>query len=278
LNTANVGKYFNYLTTLPTDKEAKVIRVENIFAGDFDEPFEANRLDSFIATISGFTNVSNAANLDEFSAEMRSLIELTYTATGHTITDRAFMVSELSAGFFTDIFKNEYGLVLDIKAPYFGDANNPLKQLNFYDANFDLTNDFQLLNPIEADGIEGALEFLSAIKGISNPPISTDVTAMESALIKMGSRVNLIVPGGPYPTATDFTTWSDAKISQIAQLFYGARIVTNTGFAGLSTLMVYLTNPFTNPGRIATILSQQPYKDDFVFEIEAEKIAYAFNA
>jgi hypothetical protein len=42
--------------------------------------------------------------------------------------------------------------------------------------------------------------------------------------------------------------------------------------------MFNLTNPFTNPGRIATILSQQPYEDDFVFEIEAEKIAYAFNA
>ena len=280
LNTANVGKYFNYLTTLPTDKEAKVIRVEDIFAGDFDEPFEANRLDSFIATISGFTNVSNAANLDEFSAEMRALIELTYTATGHTITDRAFMVSELSAGFFTDIFKNEYVLVEDTEAPYFGDASNPLKQLNFYDANFDLTNDFQLLNPIEADGIEGALEFLSAIKGISNPPSSTDLTAMESALIKMGSRANLLVPGGPYPIATDFTTWSDAKISQIAQLFYGARIVTNTGFDGLSALIITVTtpNPITNPSGILTILSQQPYEDDFVFEIEAEKITYAFGA
>jgi hypothetical protein len=171
-------------------------------------------------------------------------------------------------------------LVEDTEAPYFGDASNPLKQLNFYDANFDLTNDFQLLNPIEADGIEGALEFLSAIKGISNPPSSTDVTAMESALIKMGSRANLLVPGGPYPTATDFTTWSDAKISQIAQLFYGARIVTNTGFDGLSALIVTVTtpNPFTNPSGILTILSQQPYEDDFVFEIEAEKISYAFGA
>jgi hypothetical protein len=103
---------------------------------------------------------------------------------------------------------------------------------------------------------------------------------MESALIKMGSRANLLVPGGPYPTATDFTTWSDAKISQIAQLFYGARIVTNTGFDGLSALIVTVTtpNPFTNPSGILTILSQQPYEDDFVFEIEAEKISYAFGA
>jgi hypothetical protein len=280
LNTANVGKYFNYLTTLPTDKEAKVVRVENIFAGDFDEPYEADRLDSFIGTISGFTNVSDAANLDQFSAEMRSLIELTYTATGDTITDRAFMVSELSAGFFTDIFKNEYGLVEDDEAPYFGDANNLSKQLNFYDANFDLTNDFQLLNPIEADGIEGALEFLSAIKGISGTPSASDVTAMESALIKMGSRANLLVPGGPYPIATDFTTWSDVKISQIGQLFYAARIVTNAGFDGLSSLIITVTtpNPITNPSGIQTILSQQPYENNFVFEIEAEKISYAFGA
>jgi hypothetical protein len=37
-------------------------------------------------------------------------------------------------------------------------------------------------------------------------------------------------------------------------------------------------NPFTNPSGILTILSQQPYEDDFVFEIEAEKISYAFGA
>jgi hypothetical protein len=279
LDDSGVTKYFNYLNTTEDEKEKKVDRIEDIFAVDFDTAFEATRLDQFITTISGFTDDSDASNLDQFSAEMRSLIELTYTATGDTIIDRAFMVSELSAGFFTDIFKNEYALVEDVEAPYAGDANNPLKQLNFYDANFDLTNDFLLLNPIEADGIEGALEFLSAIKGVSGTPTPSDVSAMVAALIKMGSRANLLVPGGPHPDATDFTTWSNAKISQIGQLFYGARIVTNTGFDGLSALIVTVTtpNPFTNPSGIQTILSQQPYEDNFVFEIEAEKISYAFT-
>jgi hypothetical protein len=123
------------------------------------------------------------------------------------------------------------------------------------------------------------LEFLSAIKGVSGTPTPSDVSAMVAALIKMGSRANLLVPdGGPYPTATDFATWSDVKISQIGQLFYGARIVTNTGFDVLSALILTLTTPNPlNPDVVETILSQQPYEDNFVFEIEAEKISYAFT-
>jgi hypothetical protein len=67
-------------------------------------------------------------------------------------------------------------------------------------------------------------------------------------------------------------------MSQIGQLFYAARIVTNASFDGLSSLIITLTtpNPFTNPNGVLTILSQQPYELNFVFEIEAEKIAYAF--
>jgi hypothetical protein len=271
LDTANVGKYFDYLTTALTDKEEKVIRVEEIFSGDFDEQYESVRLNSFIATISQFTNLSNASTLDQYSSQMRSLIELTYTTTGLIITDRAFMVSELSAGFFTDIFKNEYGLVEDTEAPYFNDANNQTKHLNFF------ANNFQLLNPIEADGIEGALEFLSAIKGISGTPTANEIIAMKLALTKMGSRINLSVPGSPYPTASDYSNWSNIKISKVGQLFYGARVVTNSGFDNLATLIATVTNPSTNPGRELTNLSQQPYELNFVFEIEAEKIAYAFS-
>ena len=278
VNTANVGKYFDYLTTAPTDKEDKVIRVEEIFSGDFDELYESNRLDLFIETISEFTSFSNAANIDQYSSEMRALIELTYTAAGQTITDRAFMVSELSAGFFTDIFKNEYSIVEDNNAPYFGDANNQQKQLNFFDVDHNLSNDFQLLNPIEAEGLEGALEFLSTVKDISGIPNPSQINAMENALVKMGSRISLSVTGGPYPTVSNYSNWSDVNMSQIGQLFYAARIVTNASFDGLSSLIITLTtpNPFTNPNGVLTILSQQPYELNFVFEIEAEKIAYAF--
>jgi hypothetical protein len=268
INNADVGKYFDYLTTLPTDKEEKVIRVEEIFSGDFDEVYESTRLNSFIATISAFTGFSNASTLDQYSSEMRSLIELTYTASGLTITDRAFMVSELSAGFFTDIFKNEYVLVEDINATFFGDANNQAKHLNFF------ANNFQLLNPIEADGIEGALQFLSVIKNITGTPSSTAINNMKLALIKMGSRINLSVPGSPYPTTPDYSNWSDINISQLGQLFYAARVVTNLAFDDMANLVVAVTTP--NP-YVTTTLSQQPYETNFVFEIEAEKIEYAFS-
>jgi hypothetical protein len=280
LNTASVGKYFDYLTTLSTDKELKVIRVEEIFSGDFDEVFEATRLDQFIGVISEFTSLSNASNLDQYSSEMRSLIELTYVASGQTITDRAFMVSELSAGFFTDIFKTEYAIVEDTNAIFFGDANNPTKHLNFYDLDQNGTQDFDLLNPVEAIGLEGSLEFLAALKGVSGTPNATDITSMKAALLKMGSRVSLNVTGGPYPTATNYANWSNALMSKVGQLFYAARIVTNTGFDGLSALIITITtpNPFTNPSGILTTLSQEPYEVNFVFEIEGEKIDYAFNA
>jgi hypothetical protein len=268
INNADVGKYFDYLTTLPTDKEEKVIRVEEIFSGDFDEVYESTRLNSFIATISAFTGFSNASTLDQYSSEMRSLIELTYTATGSTITDRAFMVSELSAGFFTDIFKNEYVLVEDTNATFFGDANNQAKQLNFF------ANNFQLLNPIEADGIEGALQFLSVIKSITGTPSSTAVNNMKLALIKMGSRINLSVPGSPYPTTPDYSNWYVVNISQLGQLFYAARVVTNLAFDDMANLVFAVTTP--NP-YVTTTLSQQPYETNFVFEIEAEKIEYAFS-
>ncbi|MEN9820049.1 MAG: hypothetical protein RL379_827 [Bacillota bacterium] len=280
LNTASVSKYFDYLTTLASDKELKVIRVEEIFSGDFDEVFEASRLDQFIGVISNFTSLSDASSLDQYSSEMRSLIDLTYMATGQTIIDRAFMVSELSAGFFTDIFKGEYAIVEDTNAIFFGDANNISKQLNFYDLNQDGNTDFELLNPIEAIGLEGSLEFLSAIKGVSGTPNSSDITAMKAALIKMGSRISLNVTGGPYPTATNYAGWSNTYLSKVGQLFYAARIVTNSGFDGLSALIVTVTtpNPFTNPSGILTTLSQEPYELNFVFEIEGEKIEYAFNA
>jgi hypothetical protein len=268
INNANVGKYFDYLTTLTTDKEEKVIRVEEIFSGDFDEVYESTRLNSFVATISAFTGFSNASTLDQYSSEMRSLIELTYTATGLTINDRAFMVSELSAGFFTDIFKNEYALVLDTNASFSGDANNQAKHLNFF------ANNFQLLNPIEADGIEGALQFLSVIKNISGTPSSTAINNMRLSLIKMGSRINLIVPGSPYPATSDYSNWSRINISQIGQLFYAARVVTNSAFDDMATLIVNVTMPSPYP----TTLSYQPYETNFVFEIEAEKISYAFNS
>lgn len=283
LNGAGVTKYFAYLTTDNEDKELKVKRIEAIFSGDFDVTFESTRLDSFIAILSDFTTLGDASTLDEYSSEMRQLIELTYTATGNTITDRAYMVSELSAGFFTDIFDGEYALVQDENAPYFGDASNLDKRINFYDlANDGGDNDFANLNPIEAAGLEGALLYLGAIKAVATSggtPSTQNVADMLAALTQMGSKdASLVTAVGPYPNyvPADYNAWSNASISRIAKLFYGARVVTNPGFTNLSNSMLAITsNP--SSGFISTQLSLEPYSVNFVFEIEGEKIQYVFG-
>jgi hypothetical protein len=64
-------------------------------------------------------------------------------------------------------------------------------------------------------------------------------------------------------------------MSQVAQLFYGARVVTNSGFDSLASLIYSSTS--TNPSLISTTLTQEPYSSNFVFEIEGEKIGYAFG-
>jgi len=284
---SGVTKYFDYLTTSATDKEKKVARIEAIFADNFVTDFESERLDDFIAILSDFTTLTDASTLDQYSSQMRQLIDLTYEATGKVIDRRAFMVSELSAGFFTDIFKDEYALVEDSNAPFFGDATNLSLRNNFYDRNQDTVTDFDLLNPYEAEGLEGALLFLGAIKDVAaggGTPTNQQVTDMQDALIMMGSKVNAqITAVGPYPNYVnaDFDTWDATLMSRIAQLFYGARVVTNAGFDSLATSMTNLTavNPFLNPSeKVATTLSQEPYAIDFVFEIEGEKIAYVFTA
>jgi hypothetical protein len=282
LNGAGVTKYFAYLTTDNDEKELKVKRIEAIFSGDFDVSFESTRLDSFIAILSDFTALGDASTLDQYSSEMRQLIELTYVATGNAITDRAFMVSELSAGFFTDIFDGEYALVQDVNAPYFGDDSNLEKRINFYDqANDGGENDFANLNPVEAAGLEGALLYLGAIKAVATnggTPTAQNVTDMLNALTQMGSKADsLVSASGPYPNYVlgDYASWSSSNISRIAKLFYGARVVTNPGFTNLSNSMLAITsNPIT--GFVSTQLSLEPYSTNFVFEIEGEKIQYVF--
>jgi hypothetical protein len=282
LNGAGVTKYFDYLTTSQSDKELKIKRIEAIFAGDFDVTFEAERLDDFISTISAFTALEDASTLDENAEEMKSLITVTYQATGSTITDRAFMVSELSAGFFTDIFNGEYALVNDTFAPYFGDASNLALRLNFYDrANNGGTNDFENLNPKEAEGLEGALNYLNVIKAIasgSGTPTSTQVTQMKAALTQMGSKVNAgLTTSNVYPNylVADYVDWNGEGLSSIAKLFYASRIANNAGFTTLNNNILTLTSlPLS--GKVATSLSTQPYADNFVFEIEGEKFEYVY--
>ena len=282
LNGAGVTKYFDYLTTSQTDKERKVKRIETIFSGDFDVTFEAARLDDFISTISAFTALEDASSLDENAEEMKSLITVTYQATGSTITDRAYMVSELSAGFFTDIFNGEYALVNDSFAPYFGDASNLALRINFYDrANNGGTNDFENLNPKEAEGLEGALNYLNVIKAIasgSGTPTSAQIAQMKAALTQMGSKVNTgLTTTNVYPSyvSANYAGWNGEGLSSIAKLFYAARIANNAGFTTLNNNIFTLTS-LPMSGKVPTNLSTQPYADNFVFEIEGEKFEYVY--
>lgn len=279
LNTANVGKYFAYLTSTNTDKEIKVTRIEQIFSNNFDEQFESERLDDYIATLSFFTNLTSAAGIQQYSSEMRQLIELTYLEDNGIIIDRAFFVSELSAGFFTDIFSPEYGNSSPHEfSTHFSDPSNLNLRLNFYDRDKNGTLDFDLLNPIEADGIEGALSFLNILASLQNNnppgiPNTAQINAMKAAFVKMGSRSNLLVPGQPWPIQSDYSTWSNANISNIAQLFYASQVVSNSAFVSFNTTVQNLT---ANP-RFNTSLLTKPYSTNFVFEIEGEKISYAFE-
>ncbi len=293
LDGSGVTKYFNYLNTTTDEKEKKVDRIEDIFAGDFDTTFEANRLDQFISVISDFTSLTDASSLSDNPNEMRSLITLTYANTGYTITDRAFLVSELSAGFFTDIFNEEYGNVLDVNAPYFGDANNLNKRINFYDGNPNnaISNDFLNLNPYEADGLEGSLRYLNVIASISDDyiasgfdpnydPGATRISTMKASMVLMGSLTNNQVTGtapfGPAHdiNAYDYTFWTNSGNSQIAKLFYASQVVQAPGFTFFGQLVAarsLVLNPLF-PVNLATSC----YATNFVFEIEGEKIEYIF--
>jgi hypothetical protein len=61
----------------------------------------------------------------------------------------------------------------------------------------------------------------------------------------------------------------------IAKLFYAARITNNAGFTSLSNAKFAITsNPYE--GKEVTTLSSLPYAENFVFEIEGEKLEYVY--
>lgn len=293
LDGSGVTKYFNYLNTSADEKEKKVDRIEDIFAGDFDTIYEANRLDQFIGVLSDFTSLTDASSLSDNPDEMRSLITLTYSNTGYTVTDRAYLVSELSAGFFTDIFNDEYANVLDTNAPFFGDSSNLSKRINFYDGNPNngIANDFLNLNPYEADGLEGSLRYLNVIAGISDDyiasgfdpnydPGATRINLMKTSMVMMGSLLTNQVTGtAPFgPThdinAYDYTLWTNNGNSQIAKLFYASQVVQAPGFTFFGQLVT--ARSLVLDPLFPVSLATSSYATNFVFEIEGEKIEYIF--
>ncbi len=297
LKQSGVTKYFDYLLTSETDKELKVERIEAIFVGDFlnfETDFEAERLDDFIGLIGLLMdqNLTDASQINNYASEMREIIELTYTATGQVVNRRAYLTSELAAGFLTDIFDEEYEEVTDPNAPYISDPNNLNLRINFYDKNNDTLNEFAYLNPREADGLEGSLNYLNALSAISEDFVdqgsnpftftigATELAQLKAALVKMGSLVNTDVTGGPFGpsfTVLDYG-YDDYDIegnAAIAKLFYGARVVSSSGFNVFNNL-VEAKSTQLDPSFVVT-LSTTPYANLFVFEIEGEKIEYVFG-
>jgi hypothetical protein len=196
------------------------------------------------------------------------------------------MVSEISAGFFTDIFEDEYD---DVNTNYNDPPNNgvvPPEFINFYDADpLDvILFDFGNLNPLEANGLEGSLLYLDVIRQIGNaftvnPSYIPD---MQNALEKMGSFVNTEVENyltayGPAhfnDTHYDYSNWASEGNSKIARLFYAGQIVNTPAFVIFNNIVASEADD-KNQGFPVT-LSVTPYAPNFVFELEGKKIGYVF--
>lgn len=257
LNSADVARYIDFNN--PTkNKTSKTNKIESIFATDFDYVFEAERLDLYIANLISFNTLSDASSIEGLGAEFRLLIEHTYELDlAGDIVDRAYLVSELSAGFFTDIFEEEYAKV--IPEP---------DVIDFYAA------DYGNLNPREADGIEGALSILDEIDLIlANTFDETDIARLRSHFVKMGSLQHTSVTGGPFPAVYDYSAWDSSGNSLIAKLFYAAEVIQNANFINFSSgLTTYAAlTKFT-----VVVLAVDPYANDFVFEEEGDKIYFVY--
>ncbi len=264
-DSVDIAKYIDF-NTLGSNKTTKTNKLETIFVTDFDYEFEAARLDLFISDLADSSGIGNAGTLGSGDALiMRSLITNTYVADiNEVITDRAYLVSELAAGFFTDIFEEEYAKA----APIVPDL------IDFY------ASDYANLNPKEADGVEGALMVLSEIDGfnIMNPPTyDIDANALKSHFEKMGSLARTNVTGGPIddtPPDYDYTNWDEDGNSLIAQLFYAAEIVKNVNYLAF---VGAVDNFLITKGRGDLAMDVDPYGTNFVFAVEGDKISYALS-
>ena len=257
LDSADVARYIDF-NNPTTDKTSKTEKIETIFATDFDYEFEAERLDLYIANLIGFNTLTDATSIEGLGSEFRLLIEHTYELDlSGAIIDRAYLVSEMSAGFYTDIFEEEYAKV--VPEP---------DEIDFY------ASDYANLNPLEADGVDGALSILDEIDLIlANTFDETDVARLRGHFVKMGSLDNTDVTGGPFPAAYDYSSWDSAGNSLIAKLFYAAEIVQNANFVTFSAgLTAYA---WTNKATIVN-LDFDPYANDFVFEVEGDKIYFVY--
>ncbi|HAK05373.1 MAG TPA: hypothetical protein DCM23_01555 [Firmicutes bacterium] len=258
LDSASIAKYIDFNNPL-TDKDSKSNKIEAIFLNSFDYEFEAERLDLYVETLIDFNGVTDGSSIEGYGSEFRSLIELTYVLDGsQNISDRAYLVSEMSAGFYTDIFEEEYAKV--VPTPTI---------IDFYGT------DYANLNPVEADGVEGALSVIDEIDLIVGGIFDeTDVARLQGHFVKMGSLLHTDVTGGPFGTASyDYTNYDSSGNSLIAKLFYAAEVVQSPNFGTFATALTAYA--LTYKSAIVN-LDSNPYNTNFVFEVEGDKIYFVY--
>jgi hypothetical protein len=260
LDPIDITKWIDF-TTAGTNKDTKSQKLEDIFTTDFDYQFEGDRMDDYIGVVTQFTNPAyDASNINGFGDEFKSIITFTYSLSGDDIVDRAYLASELSAGFYTDIFEDEYAKV----------TPNPTV-IDFYG------NDYGNLNPIEADGVHGSLALIDVFAAIGADPLTAPdyLDDLQLYFTEMGSKAHTLVTGGLYPTAYNYTNWTAEGNSLIACIFYAAEVVPSAEYAQFHALMV--TAAWNNHTTVVS-LDVNPYDTNFVFEIQSDKITYSFTA
>jgi len=253
LEPSDVVKYID--TDNPgTNKTSKVEKLETIFATDFDHVFEAERLDIYIEDLIDLNGLTDASSANGLGTQFRALIENTYVADiTEAITDRAYLISELSAGFFTDIFEEEYAKAA-LPTP---------DTIDFY------ASDYANLNPKEADGVEGALSIIDEIDLILGGVFDdTDVARLQGHFVKMGSLLRTNVTGA-YPTY-DYSGYDIDGNSLIAKLFYAAEVVPSANYVNFSAALTLAALPEI------IALNPDPYSANFVFEVEGDTIYYVY--
>ncbi len=239
LDQIEMEKYIRTLANASLTVDERCEKLENVFGGDFDYVMESSSLDGLVVNLNDFTGAVNAGSLEGFGPQASAMISSTYTVDGsNAITDRAYLSSELVAGFYTDILASEYAL-----------AGRTGFEIDFY------ATDFAELNPREAVGVNGALEIIPEINAIvSGGTTQAEVDALRASFVDMGSYVACHTPG---------PAWNDGN-SNIAQLIYASRVVTNANFVAAKAVYDFTNAP--------DFIEDNPYINGFVFETEGGKI------
>ena len=305
LATIDAEKYLDRGNT-SRDKHSQVQAVENIFYVDpldnddpiFDDVYEAGKLDAFIGVLADLTNVSGES-ASGLGVELSNLMAISFDAITIDGTNpiqtpsywinqatsgdepvyellfvdrRAYLISELAAGFFTDVFEEEYERIDLNPDPAIEDNPAPI---DFY------INNHQNMNPLEVKGILGSLQMISVMSSITADPNNisqSDLDDLSFYFAHMGSLVATSTTGGPFGVNNfDYSNWQSSGNSSIATIFYASRIAVDQAFIDLNQILFGLTFELENPSTVVQI-NPDAYSTNFVFEIEGQKIRFVLGS